>query len=646
MKSRYLILIVLLSAAALVAAPQLTKKPLSKDQVMDLVKGSVPSARVAELVRQNGIDFEPTDDYLHALRGAGAEPAVIEALRAASAIQPPAQDDVAKAKQQIKGANALMDTGDIDGAIALYQGAIKESPGDSEAHRLLGIAFGKKKDWQADIAEQRVAILLKPDDDAAKTELTAALHASTEAATADVVVESSPNAEVYLDDEFKGRTSPEGELKIEDLKPGAHTLRVSLPPKKTFEQNLDLAAGGTSKIVATLADLSGKIVVETTAGAEVFLDNASLGTADVGGTLAIRDATPGPHELRVSAANKKDFQQSLNVLAGEETRITASLADLAGRIVVQTTAGAEVFLDQASRGTAGASGTLAVPGVAGGSHDLRISANGKKDLQQSVTVTAGQEMRIDAPLEDLPPTPGMARSNPKDGLKYAWVPPGTFMMGCSPEETKCGPEEKPRHAVKITKGFWMGQIEVPAGAYKRFAADTQRPLPPEPIFNRAWNNDHLPMVKVSWNDARAFCMWAGGRLPAEAEWEYAARAGSTQSLYGPLDEIAWYARNSASGGGQWGNPNPCGTKRPNAFSLFDMLGNVFEWTNDWLDKDYYARSPQEDPPGPSTGRQRVVRGRAWVAKGEDMRVSYRGSNPPDESYFEGGFRCVCDTLNP
>jgi formylglycine-generating enzyme required for sulfatase activity len=171
-------------------------------------------------------------------------------------------------------------------------------------------------------------------------------------------------------------------------------------------------------------------------------------------------------------------------------------------------------------------------------------------------------------------------------------------------------------------------------------------MPPEPSFNRGWMNDQLPMAKVTWYEARAYCRWVGGRLPSEAEWEYAARGGTTQSLYGPVDDIAWYARNSGAGAVAWGMPRPGGVKQPNSFALYDMLGNVHEWNNDWFDKDYYAQSPSVDPPGPSSGSERVQRGRAWTSKGDDMRVSARYGDPPDGSYYEGGFRCVCDTLNP
>jgi formylglycine-generating enzyme required for sulfatase activity len=268
-----------------------------------------------------------------------------------------------------------------------------------------------------------------------------------------------------------------------------------------------------------------------------------------------------------------------------------------------------------------------------------------------------------------------------EGLPYVWIPPGTFQMGCSPGDNDCFDEEKPSHPVRITTGFWIGQTAVTVSAFKRFVRSHGTSMPPEPTFfgrplNSGWNDDNKPVADVTWNEARDYCQWVGGRLPSEAEWEYAARAGSTQPRYGPLDEIAWYADNSgqqrldsarllradeanAVGGvvtltqtlkrmNENGNAiRDVGLKRENEFRLYDTLGNVAQWVNDWYDPDYYQNSPSEDPQGPSKGKLRVLRGGSWFDLPVYLRVSYRHRFDPD-ARDSGGltFRCARQVVTP
>jgi formylglycine-generating enzyme required for sulfatase activity len=286
--------------------------------------------------------------------------------------------------------------------------------------------------------------------------------------------------------------------------------------------------------------------------------------------------------------------------------------------------------------------------------------------------SGGQAAKVGAQTAKAGPSRGAVRENPKDGLKYVWIPPGTFMMGCSPGDTECDADEKPAHQVTISKGFWMGQTEVTVAAYKRFAAATGRPMPPEPGFegrplNPGWGDDAMPIVDVKWEDAKAYCSWAGGRLPTEAEWEYAARAGSTASRYGDLDKIAWYGDNSGrqrldsdriwnedvnnyfkrlneNGNGM----HDVGLKAANRFGLYDILGNVWEWVNDWYDRNYYQDSPSQDPSGPASGEAPVLRGGSWFTFPGLVRVSNRGWLGPGAGYRHqlSGFRCGGEVFAP
>jgi len=255
-----------------------------------------------------------------------------------------------------------------------------------------------------------------------------------------------------------------------------------------------------------------------------------------------------------------------------------------------------------------------------------------------------------------PSQAGTVKLNPTDGLKYVWISPGTFLMGCSPKDGECNADEQPAHRVTISKGFWMGQTPVTVKAYLHFAAATSREMPPSPDFDPGWVHENLPMVMVSWYEAQTYCQWAGGRLPTEAEWEYAARGRSTAARYGDLDAIAWYADNSGrqrldstrivstefprrlseNGNG----PHPVGLKRPNPLGLYDMLGNVWVPVSDWYYANYYEVSPAQDPPGPAIGELRVSRGGAWSSRPSEVRVSSRAFGGPRARGTYFGIRCV------
>jgi formylglycine-generating enzyme required for sulfatase activity len=150
------------------------------------------------------------------------------------------------------------------------------------------------------------------------------------------------------------------------------------------------------------------------------------------------------------------------------------------------------------------------------------------------------------------------------------------------------------------------------------------------------------MVNVTWNDARSYCIWAGGRLPTEAEWEYAARAGTQTRYYfgndaALLGDYAWYRGNSGF------VAHTVGQKKPNAWGLYDMLGNEWEWCQDWYGT--YPSQAVTDPQGPSSGSSRILRGGGWYGDyGGDTGVSYRHRRLPGDGYLPYGFRCVREVI--
>jgi len=298
------------------------------------------------------------------------------------------------------------------------------------------------------------------------------------------------------------------------------------------------------------------------------------------------------------------------------------------------------------------------------------------------------------------PTIGVNWSLPfadRTTVDLAWIPPGTFTMGSPESDRMSKADERPQTQVTLTHGFWIGKTIFTIGQWKaatgldvrgqlskmlhddtlfdlggkkqtvrdfmRFAKDD------DPGLRLAGEDENLPMYFVSWNDVKELCAKlndrerAAGRLPAgyeynlptEAQFEYACRAGSTEATYaGPLvmsgrdapvlDKIAWYGWNSPDGyvgkgfavSGRTGGPRAVAQKEPNAWGLYDSLGNIWQWCRDW-----YGPLPGgsvTDPTGPATGTNRVNRGGSFGSGAGSERCACRAQNPPAEASAYRGFR--------
>jgi formylglycine-generating enzyme required for sulfatase activity len=193
------------------------------------------------------------------------------------------------------------------------------------------------------------------------------------------------------------------------------------------------------------------------------------------------------------------------------------------------------------------------------------------------------------PAQGVLPRGGDLRENPKDGLKYAWIPAGKFMMGCSPGDHQCLDDEKPRHEVQITRGFWLGQTEVTQAAFERvmkYNPSHQRgpTLPVNVIGYDNWPREHAKHNALY--TLFQYCKAIDGRLPTAEEWEYAARADTTTARYGALEDIAWYRVNAV---------HPVALKQPNAWGLYDMLGNVMELVGTETPSDVLGGSWHDEP---------------------------------------------------
>jgi formylglycine-generating enzyme required for sulfatase activity len=217
------------------------------------------------------------------------------------------------------------------------------------------------------------------------------------------------------------------------------------------------------------------------------------------------------------------------------------------------------------------------------------------------------------------------------GMEFVLIPVGEFLMGSNERDD----DEKPRHRVRISQPFYLGTYEVTQGQWQAVMGDNPSYFKGEPS---------LPVESVSWEDVQEFIRRLQAkergtryRLPTEAEWEYAARAGTTTAYsFGDdtrqVGDYAWYKLNAG------GTTHPVGQKHPNAWGLYDMAGNVSEWIQDWYGD--YTAAATTDPQGPSSGSHRVIRGGNWSFEAGYCRSADRGISVPNARLMYLGFRLL------
>lgn len=256
-------------------------------------------------------------------------------------------------------------------------------------------------------------------------------------------------------------------------------------------------------------------------------------------------------------------------------------------------------------------------------------------VTKSTSTSQRKEVRQDGKLVEIEfMLPGLAENNTP--LTVVYIPAGTFMMGSPDSEPSHEENENPVHEVTISKDFFIGKYEVTQAQW--LALMDENPSTEQ--------NPNFPVNKVNWEDCQeyikrlnAYHQTSGFRLPTEAEFEYACRAGTTtSSFFGEnpseeeMEKYVWFRNNSE------GELHAVGQLQPNPWGLYDMMGNIWEWCQDWYGP--YPSETQIDPKGPESGTEKVFRGPSWLGRPEWVRCADRGKFTPDNQRNTGGFRLV------
>jgi formylglycine-generating enzyme required for sulfatase activity len=460
------------------------------------------------------------------------------------------------------------------------------------------------------------------------------------------VLEPTPQVvSVWID----GKEAGTSENQITGVPPGRHEVALKAPGYFDHTEQLTFAAGlptelNRVRLRKTTATLRVEMVVP--AVATVFIGGRERGTT----ANPLAGIAPGEVEVVLRADGYRERRERVTLEADKETVLKSSrLQALPATLTVTANiVGAEVLVDGAVVGTTTAEADAFE--VAPTAKQLEVRRLGYAPFVQRLSLRAGGKAEVRATLSRVQATPAAPAVGRLSGATrgcpagYVRISPGTFTMG-SPTGEKGREDDETQHAVFVSRAFCMMALEVTQGEWQAAMGNN-----PSEFKNCGAN---CPVEQVSWDDAVGYAnalsrreelpecysgstfsgiSCKGYRLPTEAEWEYAARAGTRGATYGrDIDSVAWYDQNAR------GSTHVVLQKQPNAWGLYDMLGNVWEWTGDWYDV-YPGRVI--DPTGPVSGSGRVIRGGSWADFARYARASDRVAVPEGSRNSALGFRLV------
>ena len=444
-----------------------------------------------------------------------------------------------------------------------------------------------------------------------------------------LVVETTPTgAEVLVDGTPVGKTP----LERSDIRAGVRQVTLRHPHYETVrESGRRFADGRVVRIQRTLARGRGALTVTATPRqAWVEVDGRRLAEST---PVTLDNLPAGQVELKLGAREHRPLSVEVEIPKDGLARLERRLERIPyGSLTLDLDpSDARVRLPEVN--------VRYRPGMRlpEGRHRVVVRREGYGEATSTVNISGDTRVRI--ALEKMVRRRAGA-TRVFDGIEFVWIPPGEFHMGSTSRHAHS--DEKPVTRVRLTRGFWMGKYEVTQAQWQAVMGSN-----PSRFKNCGGN---CPVERVSWDDVQEFIgklnARSGGRryrLPTEAQWEYAARAGTTTDTYAGditkprgkdpvLNRIGWYDENSG------GRTHPVGRKAANAFGLHDMLGNVREWVGDW--KGDYPGGTVTDPSGPRSGSNRVFRGGGWLFIARICRSAYRNGYSPGYRNDILGFRLL------